>query len=201
MDLTILFNPIDDSITGQNFSANSFFKSISAYGEKIPDYKQAHIAIFGVPEERGATDNVGVASGPDEIRKKLYHIKKGTGAYRIIDLGNLKTGIDLDETYVRLSEVCRMLLESNVLPIILGSSHDLDFGQYRGYEEMEKLINLLNIDAFIDIEDNKSLPASKQHIHKILLHEPNYLFGYTHLAHQLYLVDTFSAAMLEKLYF
>lgn len=201
MDLTILFNPIDDSITGLQYPTNSFYKSISAYGEKMPDYKDAHIAIFGVCEERGATDNAGVGKGPDEIRKKLYQLKKGTGAYRIVDLGNLKTGIDLDETYVRVSEVCRMLLESNVLPIILGSSHDLDFGQYRAYEEMEKLINMLNIDAFIDIEDNKTLPASKQHIHKILLHEPNYLFGYTHLAHQLYLVDSFSAAMLEKLYF
>ena len=31
--------------------------------------------------------------------------------------------------------------------------------------------------------------------------EPNYLFSYTHLAHQSYLVDTAAAAILEKLYF
>ena len=31
----------------------------------------------------------------DEIRKKLYALKKGTGAYRIVDLGNLNPGIDL----------------------------------------------------------------------------------------------------------
>lgn len=201
MDLTILFSPLDESIYQQNYALNSVFKNIKVYGDKMPDYKGAHIAIVGVKEERGTKVNKGCAKGPDEIRKKLYNLKKGNGAYRIVDLGNLNPGIDLDETYVRISEVCRMLLENNVLPLILGGTHDLDYGQYRGYEEMEKLISLLNIDAFLDLEDNKEAAAASQHIHKILLHEPNYLLSYTHLGHQLYLIDPTSVTILEKLYF
>lgn len=201
MDLTILFSPLDESIYQQNYALNSVFKNIKVYGDKMPDYKGAHIAIVGVKEERGTKVNKGCAKGPDEIRNKLYNLKKGNGAYRIVDLGNLNPGIDLDETYVRISEVCRMLLENNVLPLILGGTHDLDYGQYRGYEEMEKLISLLNIDAFLDLEDNKEAAAASQHIHKILLHEPNYLLSYTHLAHQLYLIDPTSVTILEKLYF
>lgn len=201
MDLTILFSPIDESIYQKTYAPNSIFKSIRVFGDKMPDYKGAHIAIFGVREERGTKTNSGSAKGPDEIRKKLYNLKKGTGAYRIVDLGNLNPGIDLDETYVRISEVCRILLENNVLPMILGGTHDLDYGQYRGYEEMEKLISLLNIDAFLDLDDNRDADKANQHIHKILLHEPNYLLSYTHLAHQLYLIDPSSAAILEKLYF
>lgn len=167
----------------------------------MPLYKDAHIAIFGINEERGTNNNKGSAQAADNIRKKLYNLKKGTGAYNIVDLGNLNPGIDLDETYVRISEVCRMLLESNVLPIILGGPQDLDIGQYRGYEEMEKLVSLLNVDAFLDLEDGKDQPMSRQHINKILLHEPNYLFSYTHLAHQTYLIDPLSSSILEKLYF
>lgn len=201
MDLTILFSPIDESIYQKTYAHNSIFKSIRVFGDKMPDYKGAHIAIFGVKEERGTQTNTGCAKGPDEIRKKFYNLKKGTGAYRIVDLGNLNPGIDLDETYVRISEVCRILLENNVLPLILGGTHDLDYGQYRGYEEMEKLISLLNIDAFLDLDDNREADKANQHIHKILLHEPNYLLSYTHLAHQLYLIDPSSAAILEKLYF
>lgn len=201
MDLTILFSPLDESIYQQNYPLNSVFKNIKVYGDKMPDYKGAHIAILGVKEERGTTVNKGCAKGPDEIRKKLYNLKKGNGVYRIVDLGNLNPGIDLDETYLRISEVCRMLLENNVLPLILGGTHDLDYGQYRGYEEMEKLISLLNIDAFLDLDDSKAAAASSQHIHKILLHEPNYLLSYTHLAHQLYLIDPTSVTILEKLYF
>ncbi len=201
MDLTILFSPIPELIYSQPYPHNSFFKNIRAYTEKMPHYKDAHIAIIGVKEERGTSNNHGSSKGPDEIRKKLYALKKGTGAYRIVDLGNLNNGIDLDETYTRLSEVCRMLLESNVLPLILGGTHDLDYGQYRGYEEMEKLVSLLNVDAFLDLDDSKEMNASSKHIHKILLHEPNYLLSYTHLAHQTYLIDAQAASILEKLYF
>jgi formiminoglutamase len=203
MDLTILFSPVDESLYHDITSGGSFYRNIRAFGDKMPDYKDAHIAIFGVQESRGAKNNAGCSAGPNEIRRKLYNLKKGTGAYRIIDLGNLKPGHDLDETYVRISEVCRMLLESNVLPIVLGGSHDLDYGQYASYETLEKLVSFLNVDAFLDIDDKKDEKAtpSTQHIHKVLLHEPNYLFSYTHLAYQSYLIDPMSVAILEKLYF
>ena len=167
----------------------------------MPDYKTAQIAIFGIGEERGTDTNMGCAKAPDEIRRKLYNLKKGTGLYNIVDLGNLKLGIDLEETYTRISEVCRMLLEQNTLPIILGGTHDLDIGQYRGYEDMQKLVSLLNVDAFLDLEEGIEPSLSRQHIHKILLHEPNYLFSYTHLAHQSYLIAQSSITVLERLYF
>ncbi len=200
MDLTILFSPVEESLYENITSSSSFFKSIRIFGEKMPDYKGADMAIFGIGEARGTSKNTGTALAPDVIREKLYNLKRGTGSYRIVDLGNLNVGHDLDETYVRISEVCRMLLEENVLPIILGGSHDLDFGQYAAYETMEKLISLLNVDAYLDLEEKGSEP-SQQHIHKILLHEPNYLFSYTHLAYQSYLIDPLSVAVLEKLYF
>lgn len=201
MDLTILFSPVDDSVYFNVNSNSSFFKSIHVFTDKMPDYRQSHIAIFGIKEERGTNKNAGCASGPDEIRKKLYKLKKGSGAYRIVDLGNLNPGHDLDETYVRISEVCRILLENNVLPLILGGTHDLDYGQYSGYETLEKLVSFVNVDAFLDLEDKEDSSRSQQHIHKLLLHEPNYLFSYTHLAYQSYLIDQYAVSILEKLYF
>lgn len=201
MDLTILFSPIDEPVYSDITSPSSFLKSIRIFGDKMPAYKDAHIALFGIKEARGTSLNRGAAQGPDEIRKKLYNLKKGNGSYRIVDLGNLNPGHDLDETYVRISEVCRMLLENNVLPILIGGTHDLDFGQYCGYETMNKLVSLLNIDAFLDLDDKKESQRNQQHIHKILLHEPNFLFSYTHLAYQSYLIDPLSVSILEKLYF
>src|SRR5882724_12985711 len=163
MDLTILFSPIDEAIYSVDYPANSFFKNIRAYTEKMPDYKGAQIALIGVKEERGTLDNQGAAQGPDESRKKLYPLKKGTGSYNIVELGNLNIGIDLDETYTRISEVSRILLENNVLPVLLGGTHDLDYGQYRGYEEMQKLISFLSVDAFLDLDDNQQAAPSRKH--------------------------------------
>ncbi|HEY3401936.1 MAG TPA: formimidoylglutamase [Ohtaekwangia sp.] len=201
MDLTIFFTPVEESLYSNISSASSFYRNISVFGERMPEYRSAHIAIFGIDEGRGSLNNTTTTSAADEIRKKLYNLKKGTGAYRILDLGNLKRGHDLDETYVRISEVCRILLESNVLPVILGGSHDLDYGQYSAYETMDKLVSLCNVDAYLDLEDRHEHGPSRQHIHKILLHEPNYLFSYTHLAYQSYLIDPLSVSILEKLYF
>lgn len=201
MDLTILFSPIDESVFAHIQSPSSVFKSIRVFGEKMPDYKGAHMAIIGIKEERGNLENVGAAQGPDEVRKKLYSLKRGNGSYRIVDLGNLNIGHDLAETYVRVSEVCRILLEANVLPILIGGTHDLDYGQYCGYETMDKLVSFLNVDAFLDLEDQENSPENRKHIHRVLLHEPNYLFSYTHLAYQSYLIDPLSVSVLEKLYF
>jgi formiminoglutamase len=201
MDLKLFFSPIDEALASGVASPSSFLKNIRVYSEKMPDFKEAHIALIGIPEERGAAGNTGTARGPDEVRRKLYALKKGHGAYRIADLGNLNPGIDLDETYVRISEVCRMLLENNVLPVLIGGSQDLDYGQYRAYEDLQKLVNLLNIDAFLDLDDSKAAEAARRHINTILLHEPNFLLGYTHLAYQSYLIDPASISILEKLYF
>lgn len=201
MDLTILFSPIDESVYANISSTTSFFKSIRIFGDKMPDYKGAHMAIVGIKEERGNLGNVGSAQGADEVRKKLYNLKRGNGSYKIVDLGNLNIGHDLNETYTRVSEVCRMLLEANVLPILIGGTHDLDYGQYCGYETLEKLVSFLNVDAFLDLEDQETSPENRKHIHKVLLHEPNFLFSYTHLAYQSYLIDPLSVSVLEKLYF
>ena len=83
----------------------------------------------------------------------------------------------------------------------MGGSQDLDYGQYKAYQGMDKLISLLNIDAFLDMEESDDQPNSINHIHKILLHEPNYLFNYSHLAYQSYLIDQNAIDILEKLYF
>jgi formiminoglutamase len=199
MDLTILFSPIEESLYADISSPSSFFKNIHPFTDKMPEYRGANIALFGIREGRGSSVNTGTSFGPDEIRKKLYNLKKGLGSYRVVDLGNLNVGHDLNESYVRISEVCRILLENNVLPVILGGSHDLDYGQYCAYETMNKLVSFLNIDAFLDLEEKTT--ANRHHINKILLHEPNYLFSYTHLAYQSYLIDPHSVSVLEKLYF
>jgi formiminoglutamase len=200
MDLTLFFDPLEESLITQ-LPASALGRSFRSYIHKMPEYRDAHLAIVGVPENRGAGSNGGTARAPDMIRRKLYTLKRSHAAYRVVDLGNLKPGHNLQETYTRISEVCRILLEDNVLPIILGGSHDLGFGQYLAYETLDKLVGLLNIDAFLDLEPEQDGPPSHSHLHKILLHEPNFLFSYTHLAYQSYLIDPEAIGVMEKLYF
>lgn len=200
MDLKIFFSPLGEEVYEGISTSNSFYQNIRINTDKMPAYKDADIAIIGVGEARGNELNNGAANAPDMIRKKLYKLKKGTGKYKIIDLGNIRPGVDRDETVGRLKEVCSALLQHNVLPLIIGGTHDLDYGQYGAYEDLEKLICFLNVDAFLDM-DGEDQPTYRHHLQQILLHEPNYLFHYIHLAYQSYLIDPEELAILEKLYF
>ncbi len=201
MDLKIFFSAIDDTIVQSIDDIHAFFHAIRVNTHEMPDYKQADMAIIGLEEERGTVNNQGAASAADEIRSKLYRLKAGTYSYRIVDLGNLRNGINLEETQLRIKEVCSILLQNNVMPLLVGGTHDLDYGQFMAYEDLDKLVSILNVDAFLDLEESDRLGASRQHIHKMLLHEPNYLFNYNQLGHQSYLIDHVSISLLEKLYF
>ncbi len=202
MDLQLFFSPVPAQYIPEDLPHNSFLQSIHVYGERMPDYKSADIALIGLEESRGNPDNAGCSKAANQIRKKLYRLKKGSERLKVVDLGNLRNGVTLEETYRRVQVVCEMMLENNVLPLLFGGSHDLDYGQYMGYESMEKLISVLNIDAVLDMEESMAkVPNARNHIHDILVHEPNYLFNYSVLGYQSYLSDPDAIAILEKLYY
>lgn len=199
MDLDLFFTPIDENITDSITSVSSFFKGININQGKIPTLDGHAIALIGINCYQNQGTQNGIAQGADIIREKLYHLKRGEGTHNIIDLGNLNPGVDLVETYGRLKEVCEFLIRKSILPVIIGGAHNLDYGQFMAYEGLEKLITVLNVDAFLDMEDSEN--SEKTHIHDMLVHEPNYLFHYSHLAYQSYLIEKTSINVLERLYF
>lgn len=200
MNLRIFFDTVKEPLDA-SYEPSSLIQFIKVYDEEFPDWQQADIAIIGIVEERGTTNNQGIEKGADEIRKKLYGLKKGTGDYRIVDLGNLRCGVSLQESHLRLKEVCELLLQNKVLPLIIGGSHDMDIGQFLAYECTNNLISILNVDAFVDMYGSDEFGMNKHHIHKILVHEPNIVFHYSQLAYQTYLNDPETVSVLEKLYF
>lgn len=200
MNLRIFFDTVKIP-TADTYEPSSLVNYIKTYGEDFPDWQNANLAIIGVVEDRGTRTNKGVDKGADEVRKKLYELKRGSGDYKIVDLGNLRCGVTLDESYLRLKEVCELLLQHKVVPVIIGGSHDMDFGQFLAYENTNNMISILNIDSCVDMYGSDEFGASKHHIHKILVHEPNIVFHYSHLGYQSYLNDPETITVLEKLYF
>lgn len=199
MNIKTYFDPVPDFLFQQTFSHNSFFNYIHYHGETFPDLKGAQIALVGLTETRGMKQPESMERGALEIREKLYHLKKGHGLYKIVDLGDLKRGENYEDSIRYIKEVGEALLKKQILPIFFGGSHDLDLAQYLSYENMEKLVSLVTVDAKIDMEE-EGLPFEK-HSQDIVLHQPNFLFNYSHLAYQSFLVDKDLTGALEKLYF
>ena len=200
MDLRIFFDPISGNLSKEMEDVSLFGANIRVFNKEFPDLNKVSVAIIGVPEDRGSITNKGVANGADEIRKKLYALKKGNVKLETADLGNLRSGETVEDTYLRIKEVCEMLMQLNILPLIIGGTQDLDYGQFLSYENTGKLISMLNVDAFIDMAGNKE-DMSKHHIHRILVYQPNIIFNYSHLAYQTYLNDQEVINVLEKLHF
>lgn len=201
MDLKIFFDSVDELVYDLIKDPNSIFNQLRIHTDKFPEWKSADIALIGLSEDRGNIYTSGIERGADAIRSKLYKLKKGNKSTHIVDLGNLRNGIKIDDTYLRLKEVCEILLEYNIVPVIIGTTHDLDYGQFMAYEKFDKLITVANIDAILDLETNVLHGHNKNHTHQILMHEPNYLFNFSNIGYQSFANDYENVEVLEKLNF
>ncbi|WP_375559912.1 arginase family protein [Bernardetia sp. OM2101] len=200
MNLELFFDkPSLSNFDGQNHK-NTWFEILTGDFSADFSWQNAEIAIIGVDDKNGS-ENKSMLNAADAVRQKLYRLQKGRAhKYNIVDLGNLRLGDTENDTKERLSEVCYRLLQKNVLPIIIGGSHDLTLAQYEAYKPLDKMLSLLCVDAKIDLDTNsKSLADS--FMDKILKLQPNYLFTITHLASQEYLIPLDFIKLYQKLNF
>lgn len=199
MNIQTFFEPVASYLLQKKYAENSFFAQIKVHSDTFPDFKGIQIALVGIKESRGAQKSESMERGSSEIREKLYDLKKSKMPYQIADLGDLISGESLNDTYQAIRQVGEFLMKQQILPIFFGGSHDLDYGQYLSYQKMKKLVTFVTVDAKIDMEEIG--PESDRHTQEIVLHQPNFLFSYTHLAYQSFLTDPSLIQVMEKLYF
>jgi arginase family enzyme len=205
MDINIYFEPIDaDSFSVEDdLPRKRFCDLITSYNKEsdFPDLDDIDIAIFGVLEDRMAINNEGCAAAPDQVRKHFYTLFQGNYTSKIADLGNIKQGYNIEDTYFAVSSVIATLLENKITPIIVGGSQDLTYAQYKGYESVGQILNMIAIDPRFDLGRHKDSINSRSYLSKIILHQPNYLFNFTNLGYQSYFVDRDAINLMQKLYF
>jgi formiminoglutamase len=162
------------------------------------------IAIFGVQDDRAAVNNEGCGLGPDYFRAQFYVLNEGAYDSKLVDLGNIKAGATIADTYVAVKTVVAELMKLNIVPVIIGGGQDLTYAQYLGYEALEQKVDLVVVDSKFDLdeEDQEGLAAkSDTYLNKILLHQPNYLFNFSNIGYQTYFVNQDSLKVMSKLYF
>ncbi|MCC9168269.1 formimidoylglutamase [Pontibacter harenae] len=204
MNLSIFFEPLNEDVFVSLDKPRTLGAYINRFVSKFPDWRNADIALLGINESRGSsnTDEQNSAVAPARaVRLKLYDLNKGSGRCKVVDLGNLRPGITLEDTYLRLKEIVEVLISHNTLPVIIGGSHDLEYGQYLGYEHMERAVNMVTVDSSVDMTELVEASPNRKQLRRILMHEPNYLFSLGQIGYQSYLVETEVMATLEKLHF
>jgi arginase family enzyme len=203
MDISIYFEPLDTlKIIGENPTPGTLGEAVELYdGNYFPEFLDCNIAIIGVEEDRRALNNKGCAGGPDYVRKFHYKLYAAHTGVRVCDLGNIKAGATIEDTYFAVSSAVGLLVKKNVLPIIIGGGQDLTYANYTAYENLEQHINIVSVDPTIDLGDVEDPLTSQSYLSKIVLHQPNYLFNYSNLGYQTFFTDPRIVDMMGKLYF
>ena len=167
----------------------------------FPHLEGIDIALIGVREERNAYNNKGCAMAPDGIRKYLYNLFPGSFSPRVADLGNIKTGFNVSDTYFAVASVVAELLENNVIPIIIGGSQDITYSNYQAYQNLGQIINIVSIDSMFDLGNSEADMDSRSFLSNIILHQPNYLFNYANIGYQTYFTDQEALKLMKNLMF
>jgi arginase family enzyme len=153
------------------------------------------VAIIGVGVDTNSLTNKGSVDAPDAIRRQLYSLR-GFSNLRIADLGNLKKGKGLNDTFFAIKDVVAELTEQGIVPVIIGGSQDLTFPMFNGLKEGGNPINLTVIDSRLDLGDGGTDFNSHSFLQPIL--EDEQLDQFEPLCHQSYFVSEDSLNWLKK---
>ena len=208
MSLSDFFSPVNpEKFTPKTgFYTSQLGLKTTFFSERFPELEEGtyDMAIIGVQDDRASVNNEGCALAPDYFREQFYTLHEGPYATKLVDLGNIKAGSAISDTYVALKMAVAELVKLNIVPIIIGGGQDLTYAQYLAYESLEQKVDLVVVDSKFDLDEENQEGLSAQsdtYLNKILLHQPNYLFNFSNIGYQTYFVNQDSLKVMSKLYF
>lgn len=168
--------------------------------DSFPSLEETPVVIIGCGEERGLGMGRPASAAPDAIRAEFYKTFYWHSDIAIADLGNIKTGALLSDTYAALKLVVKELTDAGKIVILFGGSHDLTLPQYHAYADRQQIIEAACIDAKIDL-DMEALTQADHFLMEVLTGEPNFIRHYSHIAFQSYYVHPYMLENMDKLRF
>ncbi|WP_127128360.1 arginase family protein [Pseudoflavitalea rhizosphaerae] len=202
LNISDFLEPINRAMLSldEDYKDGQFGKTIDVYEEAMPELELADIVLVGCGESRGAGINIHSTDSPDTIRAEFYQLFYWHTDVHIADVGNVKRGASLNDTYAALKTVVSALTAAGKLVVILGGTHDLTMAQYRVYADQEQIIEAACVDALIDL-DIDSRQRDKNFLMEMLTGEPNFIRHYNHIGFQSYYVHPRMLETMDKLRF
>lgn len=204
MDFEFL-RPLEQQLYEETVSAESHNLGsqllVHTQASGIPDLDNVKIAIVSVNENRLADGYEDEFLNFNKIRRSFYSLFPGNWHLNIADLGSIEKGETVEDTYFAVQSLVKQLLKKNIIPIILGGSQDLIYAQYRAYDFVEQMVNLVNVDSRFDLGDTEKPISSKSYIGKIVVNKPYNLFNYSNVGYQTYYNSQEEIGLMERLFF
>lgn len=198
-------SPVPDTVLAHNqlLAPLSLGRKIKIHTEQdgIPDLDNINIVILGVLENRNDVNYIGEDFNLNEIRKSLYSLFPGSWSTNIADLGDIQKGESIEDTYFALKETLSILIPKRILPIIIGGSQDLTYANYRAYDSLMPMVNVVNVDRAFDLGDSSKPIKNNSFVGKIIIDQPYNLFNYATVGYQTYFNSQEEIDLMERLHF
>ncbi|MCK4879419.1 MAG: formimidoylglutamase [Bacteroidales bacterium] len=201
MDLNGYFDPV--SLERPEFEYldhnESFSHHISVHTPDHPirELDKHQVVLLGVPVDSNGFIK-GSKDAPNHIRSKLYQLRKIERNLKIYDLGNVKNGGSVNDTYFALRDILLELREREITTIIFGGSQDLSRGVFLALEKHEGPHQILTIDSMLDFSMKEDLLNSRNYLNQVVNSSGLKQFSLTNLGHQACFVTESQLQQLEK---
>jgi arginase family enzyme len=201
-DLIDFLHPVSmhEFLDNNDYTDGQFAKHISIFETEMPDLNKIDIVLVGTGEMRGSGIFIGESNAADTIRKQLYSLNYWHTDVTIADIGNIKAGASLNDSYAAIKTVLSELLRLNKTVVILGGSHDITLAQYEAYKSLGMIVEATCIDAMIDLR-GESTYRNENFLLEMLTGEPNMVKHYNHIGFQSYFVHPRMLETMDKLRF
>jgi len=198
-------SPVPDTVLAHNqlLAPLSLGRKIKIHSEQngIPDLENINIVILGVLETRNDVNYIGEDFNLNEIRKSLYSLFPGSWSTNIADLGDIQKGESVEDTYFALKETLSILIQKRIMPIIIGGSQDLTYANYRAYDSLMPMVNVVNVDRAFDLGDSSKPIKNNSFVGKVIIDQPYNLFNYATVGYQTYFNSQEEIDLMKRLHF
>ena len=201
MSLIDYFIPLADSFLTKknNFQSTQVGSLISIHCENyFPNISDCKIAIFSIPEYEGSKNFE--SESKCQIREEFFELHNYDFP-KIADLGIMKISSIRKETFHDIENVCKELINNDVVPIILGGGNDISYAIYKAYASLNKFLTFTSIDSKFDIGLKDDFLSSESYLSKIISHSPSFLFQFINIGYQTYYNSSIAVSMLNDMNF
>ena len=130
--------PFVKKFSGDDDCLGTILKKTAWSDSALPD-----VAIIGITDDR-LPNSRAYSESPDTIREQLYQLHGLESSFKVVDLGNVKTGTEISDTFAALRIIAEELYSLNVPLLILGGNQCFTLPLLAGIQKNEAVLTVID---------------------------------------------------------
>lgn len=195
----VFFTPVDKSFILDESIYNSaqYALSLLFFPNDLSEIENADIILLGCNEYRGSENIHSSNIHTQNIRKEFYKLYNWHHHIKVVDLGNIQLGENLQDSYMAIQQLVGELIGNHKKVILFGGSADLMKPMYRIFEQKKQPAHIVYTHSTLPFEEN-IYKHEEQFMHELLTKNDNFVGQYAHLGFQTFLVHPQLMEVLES---